>query len=207
MDYNQIKANLKTVYNQLAKFWEAETSDWGRSELKEFASLIKRNGGRRVLDLGCGSGIQSKQLYDGGLSVVGLDLSPKMVDRARKRVPEAKFVVGDIAKLSFPKNSFDGIYARAALLHIPKNLIPKVLELVHKILKVNGVFYLTVKEGTGEMEVKSIEKGQKVKRFFSFFKVKELRRLLESSNFQVLKISRIKTSTPTYWLEVFVKKI
>src|SRR3989304_3990742 len=179
MIFSKIKSNLRHVYDELAHFWGDDFTlhDWGQKELAEFAELVKKNGGR-VLDCGCGSGVQSKELFDRGLEVVGVDLSPKMVSEAKKRVPKAKFAVGDMTKMNFAKGSFGGVYAGASLLHIPKKLVPKVLKSINKMLKNGGILYLELKEGEGEGEVVDERFGKKLRRFFSFFKTAEIKKLL-----------------------------
>lgn len=146
MKCSSIKKHLEKVYDELSEYWGKDETlhDWGEEELKSFAKLVKKNG-KDVLDLGCGSGVQSKQLLEEGLNVVGMDLSRNMVEEAKKRAPNAAFMVGDIAYVTFAKETFDGIYARASLLHIPKNLIQKVLKSLNRILKTGGVLYLALK--------------------------------------------------------------
>lgn len=51
--------------------------------------------GARVLELGCGTGLYSQWLIDRGCSVVGLDLSAKMIEKARQKSPRGTFIVGD----------------------------------------------------------------------------------------------------------------
>jgi len=207
--FEKIKSNLRHVYDELAHFWGDDFTlhDWGQKELAEFAELVKKNGGR-VLDCGCGSGVQSKELFDRGLEVVGMDLSPKMVSEAKKRVPQAKFAVGDMTKMGFARGSFDGVYVRASLLHIPKNLVPKVLKSINKILKNGGILYLALKEGKGEGEVVDERFGKKVRRFFSFFSEKEVLDLLKESGFVLLKKSkRQRAKNSTLWLQFLAGKI
>ncbi|OGD93640.1 hypothetical protein A2697_04265 [Candidatus Curtissbacteria bacterium RIFCSPHIGHO2_01_FULL_41_44] len=225
MLYSKIKTDLKRVYDDLSVYWGKDESlhDWGVAQLEEFASMIQGNKPGlwgnfqtrfekvkkkpKVLDLGCGSGVQLKMLAGLGLSVVGLDLSPKMIKEAQIKAPKAKFVVGDMSNMKFAKNSFDGVYARASLLHIPKKLIPKVLSSIYKILKKKGVLYLAVKEGEGENEVEDEKHGQKVKRFFSFFQMSELESFLEEAGFKIIKATKFKRAKiSTNWLQVFAKK-
>ena len=210
MIFAKIKSQLRQVYDDFAGFWGADFTlhDWGYKELVEFVKQVKKTGGRRVLDLGCGSGIQSKLLFDKGLEVVGLDLSPKMVNEAKKRVPKAMFVVGDMTKMNFAQNSFDGVYARASLLHIPKKLIPEVLKSICKILTNDGIFYLALKEGEGEEEVEEEKYGKKVRRFFSFFTKDEIKNFLEESGFIIISHGRYKRSSASRpWHQVLARKI
>lgn len=55
---------------------------------------------RRVVDLGCGSGIWARELVNGGFEATGVDISAAMIEIARQRVPEAEFHVGSF--LNFP---------------------------------------------------------------------------------------------------------
>ena len=215
MIFSEIKVNLKNVYDDLARIWGGDFAlhDWGYGELLEFAKLVKKNRGNRVLDLGCGSGVQSKLLFEQGLEVTGLDLSPKMVSEAKKQVHKAKFVVGDMTLLDqrlYPElaEGFDGVYARASLLHVPKNLIPKVLKSINKILKDGGILYLALKEGEGEGEVVDVRFGKKLRRFFSFFNTSEIKELLSQSGFKIVSLARHKrhvTSQP--WLQILARKV
>ena len=213
MNFKKIKADLIKVYADLAKYWGTDIakSDWGLDQLEKFVSLVTQSGGKKVLDLGCGSGIQSKQLFHAGLEVVGFDLSPEMIRQAKKRVPGAKFIVGDMTILDkriYPElaEGFDGVFAQASLLHVPKKLIPKVLGSIHDILRTNGILYLALKEGVGEKEVEEERLGMIIKRFFSFFTKVEIEGYLKNAKFQVLKVRRFLGKSPTIWLYVFAKK-
>jgi len=126
MNFQKVKKDLKSVYDSLAEYWGTDKTlhDWGEDDLIKFAKLTGK--GSKVLDLGCASGYQSQLLCDQGLDVVGLDLSPRMIAVAKKRVPGARFVVGDmtmIGKRIYPElvEGFDGVYARASLLHNSKD--------------------------------------------------------------------------------------
>ncbi|MDP2720985.1 MAG: class I SAM-dependent methyltransferase [bacterium] len=190
--------NLKETYNKLAPKWNQ--ADWGDKGLRKFIKLIS---GGKVLDLGCGSGIQSKVLQEAGLEVVGVDFAEKMIEEAKKRVPNAEFLVMDILNLDFPPEHFDGIYARASLLHIPKNKIGQVLKDLHKILKRNGIIYVALKEGEGEREVVDEDLG--ASRFFAFYKEDEIRELLEKMGFQIIETVYEKTKN-NLWLQIFANK-
>ena len=208
MNFNIIKKNLSKTYDDLADYWgwDKTLHDWGKEDIKKFAKQVGKNA--KVLDLGCASGNQSKILLDLGLDVTGLDLSPMMIRIAREKVLEAKFIVGDMTNMKFRANKFDGVYARASILHIPKKLVPRFFKSINKILKVNGIFYLAVKEGDFEGRVEDERHGMKVNRFFSFFKEDEIRKLLESSGFEVESVNNYRRQGgSTVWLKIFAKKI
>ena len=79
------------------------------------------NGGERVLDVACGTGNAALLAWRAGAGVTGLDSSPRLLDVARERVPQAEFVLGDCAELPFEDGQFDAavsvfgvIFARPA---------------------------------------------------------------------------------------------
>ena len=75
----------------------------------------------RIADLGCGTGTLTKLLTDEGYAVDGLDFSPAMIARARVKVPDASFVVGDAADptLQLKPGSYDVVLARHVLWAMP----------------------------------------------------------------------------------------
>ncbi len=209
MKFDAIKKNLAKTYDELAVYWGNDSSlhSWGEEELKRFAEYVKSSGGQEILELGCGSGVQTKLLLDLGLSVVGIDISPNMILEAKKRAPKGKYLVGDIASVGFAKDSFDGVYARASLLHIPKNLIPKVLLSIHKMLKDGGYFYLAIKEGKDEGEVEDVRHGINVERFFSLFVKEEIEKLMETAGFKIIELNTYtRAGGSTTWIQVIAQK-
>ena len=89
--------------------------------------------GSRVLDLGCGAGVPTARLLvDHGFLVTGLDVSEVQIARARKLVPEADFVVGDMATWAGTSGAFDAIVSLYALIHVPlddqRTLIPRLAD-------------------------------------------------------------------------------
>ncbi len=73
----------------------------------------------RVADLGCGTGTLSRLLVDAGHVVHGLDVSPEMLRRARAKVPDASFVLGDAADPPLPGAAFDVVLSRHVLWAMP----------------------------------------------------------------------------------------
>lgn len=73
----------------------------------------------RVADLGCGTGTLSRLLVDEGYVVDGLDISPEMVRRARAKVPEADFQVGDAAEPGLAPAAYDVVLCRHVLWAMP----------------------------------------------------------------------------------------
>lgn len=66
--------------------------------------LLQQHGIREgpIVDLGCGSGIWAKELVDCGYQVIGVDISPAMIELARERVPDAQFHIGSFVAFQTP---------------------------------------------------------------------------------------------------------
>jgi ubiquinone/menaquinone biosynthesis C-methylase UbiE len=73
------------------------------------AAAVERyfEAGDRVLDVGCGVGRTTRPLDERGCSVVGVDVSERMVERARATVPGVEFAVADVTDLAYPADAFD----------------------------------------------------------------------------------------------------
>lgn len=125
MSDDHVKKTI-AVYNAKAKEYASKLDDYApRPEQDKFISLIPKTG--VVLDAGCGPGRDSEYFFQRGLSVTGVDLSKKLLEIAKNRVPQVKFLKQDLRKLKFPSNHFDGIWACASLLHLKREEIPTVL--------------------------------------------------------------------------------
>ena len=140
-----------------------------RYEFPRFLELLQ---GKDVLDLGCGAGDHSVYFSQQGLNVTCIDLSDEMIKLCNQKGFKKAFVM-DIEKLDFENNSFDGIWATASLLHIPKAKIDGVMRSLHSLLRSNGVLYVCVKEGEGE-KLMDDKHYKDTKRFFAFWTQEEL---------------------------------
>ncbi|WP_424889936.1 class I SAM-dependent DNA methyltransferase [Streptomyces sp. XH2] len=104
--------------------------------------------GSRVLDVGCGTGLPTaRQLADAGHRVVGVDLSPGMLELARDNVPKAEFHQADLAELRDGRlGVFDGVAAFFSLLMLPRAEIPHALRMLHGLLRPGGLLALSMVE-------------------------------------------------------------
>lgn len=72
---------------------------------------INLNNSSNILDIGCGTGNMTNELYKSGMvNVIGLDISKSMITQARKKYPDRTFVRGDaLNRVLFPPNMFSHI--------------------------------------------------------------------------------------------------
>ena len=81
--------------------------------------LLQLERGARIADLGCGSGIFSGMLRGAGYVPSGLDISPKLIELARRNYPDVEFFEGDVENLPFPTASLDGLVLMGIVHHFP----------------------------------------------------------------------------------------
>jgi SAM-dependent methyltransferase len=114
-DQAEHTAVTRAAYDRLAPAWSSTTDAGpfnGLLERPALRSMVPRPlGGRTVLDAGCGSGAQCEWLLAHGADVVGVDLSPAMVEEARRRCGDrGRFMVADLSEpLDLEPASVDGI--------------------------------------------------------------------------------------------------
>lgn len=202
--------DLKDTYNKIAEDWHNDhlSDTWSIKGTKMFSSFLKS--GNLVLDVGCGGGLKSRYLINAGLKVIGLDFSEKMIEIARREIPEGKFFVMDIKDIEKIKENFDGIFIQAVLLHIPKKEIKSVLQKIIKKLNKNGYIYIAVKEKKEnglEEEIKTEKDyGYEYQRFFSYFTIDELKNCLNNLELSVV-YENIIPSGNIRWLQIIANKL
>lgn len=106
--------------------------------------------GAAVLDLGCGSGRDSKYFLDKGYNVTAVDGSAELCKMA------SAFIGREVAQITFDKledyQMFDGVWACASLLHVPYPQLPSIFSRISRALKPGGYLYVSFKYGTFEGE-------------------------------------------------------
>ena len=114
--------------------------------LKEFARLNKDRG--TCVDFGCGPGQTTKFLFDSGVKdIIGVDISPGMVDVARRILPSIKFETGDLLALSHNPDHFASAVAFYAIVHFDYDQIGVAFREVNRVLKKGGHFLFSFHVG------------------------------------------------------------
>jgi ubiquinone/menaquinone biosynthesis C-methylase UbiE len=104
--------------------------------------------GARVLDAGCGTGVPAAQhLTQAGARVTGIDISPVMLDIARRNVPDATFLQMDIMDVTSSLGEFEAAVAFFSLLMLPRAEIPAALTRLREVLLPGGWLTLGMVEG------------------------------------------------------------
>lgn len=204
------RMDLRETYNTIAEDWARDhgSDKWGKDERDTFISLLPKNA--LVLDIGCGPGMKSKYFADNGLRVIGVDLSEKMIEIAKREYPNLDFRVGDITHLDIIPEMFDGIHAQAVLLHIPKVDVPHVIAGLKDKLNDGGYLYIAVKEkwpeGKEEEILKENDYGYEYERFFSYFTLPEIKQYLADAGLTLCH-ENIAPTGNTNWIQVIARKV
>lgn len=127
------------------------------------------------MDLGCGSGRDSKYFAEKGYDVVAADPSPVMCDQTRKTANVSTILL-EAEKITF-EEEFDVIWACASLLHVHKEVMIETIYRLARALKHDGILYASWKYGDGE----HYDNG----RFFSDYKEESIKSLLLNGKCQI----------------------
>ena len=118
-----------------------------RAMLGAFAELVRAADAGPVADIGCGPGRVTAHLHGLGAPVFGVDLSPGMIEVARRTHPELRFEVGSMTGLDLADGSLGGIVAWYSTVHPPPEDLPRVFAEFHRLLAPGGLLLTAFKAG------------------------------------------------------------
>jgi SAM-dependent methyltransferase len=124
-------------------------AEWAKApsaRLENFLALLPPGG--LILELGCGAGNHSAEILAGGFKLRATDGSPEMAEIASRRLGHP------VETLRFDEldahDAYDGVWASACLLHVPRDDLAAILRRIHYALKPDGLFYASFKAGEGD---------------------------------------------------------
>ncbi len=187
-------------YNKNAELFVGDTADVSFNEVQDrFLSLIPSGGA--ILDFGCGSGRDAKYFLSKGFSVDATDGSSKICEIASK---ETGIKVRQMMFDELDEDcKYDGIWACASILHLPKEELIDVLKKMVRAVKSGGIIYTSFKYGEFE--------GYRNERYFTYFTEESFETFLKEIN--GIKLSEQWISSDVRpgrgeekWLNVIMKK-
>lgn len=126
-----------------------QTPEWETACLKTRRNLKSREKRLRqfnfkksdkVLDLGCGDGLNITLLRKKGIkNVVGIDISPELLTLAKKNNPKNKFLIGSAQKIPFKAREFDVVLVDSVFHHLME--YPKAVSEIKRVLQSGGRLY------------------------------------------------------------------
>ena len=179
----EYKKETSLSYNRSPGFYEKKFKDnfeqYALPDVKRFISELK---GPKLLDIGCGPGIYLDYFRENGVDALGIDLSDPFLEICFSKGLNVRKMDAE-NPLLYPY-SFDGIWASAVLLHIPRDRVPQTIRVWAKLLKPNGLLWIGVKQGEGEGFEPS-ETRDDTKRYFTYFTEGEIKSLF-SEKFDIV---------------------
>jgi SAM-dependent methyltransferase len=155
MDAESWLAETRTSYNAVAASYADQVRDlldqtpYERAILSLFAELVGKLGDGPVADVGCGPGRITAHLRSLGVDAFGIDLSPAMVEVARRDHPALRFEVGSMTELDLADASLAGLVAWYSLIHIPDTELGPVLAHFQRVLRPGGPLLVSFHVGDG----------------------------------------------------------
>ena len=181
-------ADYQSSYDRIAEEYTTRIADelkdkpLDRLLLDEFAARV--NGAGRVCDLGCGPGHVARYLHDRGVDIFGLDLSPGMLEQARKLNPNIEFRQGNMLALDAEDGAWAAIVAFYSIVHIPRADVPQALREMQRVLKPGGFLFLAFHLGDEVLHEENCW-GHKVSLDLVLFGRKEVERYLTQARFAI----------------------
>ncbi|MHA1944375.1 MAG: class I SAM-dependent methyltransferase, partial [Candidatus Thorarchaeota archaeon] len=129
---------VREGYNVIAgKYYQDRDLFKNKKEIEDFIEHLPADA--VVLDIGCGGGVPVlKTLVENGYTAKGIDFSKGMLELAKKNVPEAELILGDVMKTEFDADSLDGIISTYSIIHIHRSYHPALYAKIYKWLKPGG---------------------------------------------------------------------
>ena len=179
-DLRKISAVTLEHYERRAEeFWRG-TREHDVSQ--NVAALLRHIAGTppfAILDFGCGPGRDLKTFRDLGHEAIGLEGAPSFAAMARRH-SGCEVWEQDFLRLELPPARFDGVFANAALFHVPGSELPRVLGEVRATLKPRGVLFSSNPRGENE-------EGWNRGRYGAYHDLEAWRRFLARAGFAELE--------------------
>jgi len=180
--------NKETInwYNKNAEDYFKETNILPmKDKYPQFLQYIPQGG--KILDAGCGSGRDAKYFYDMGYHITAFDASEELGKLARKKT--GLNIINTTFADFTSEETFDGIWASASLLHVPKKEFDASFSNLIKHLKKDGILYASMKYGNNEAKD---SKG----RFFNYVTCDELKNIFAKyNNIELIELSQESENT------------
>ena len=167
-----------------------------RRLLDELAEEVSGRGS--VCDIGCGPGHVARYLRERGAEVTGVDLSPRLIEEARRLNPGIRFEVGDMRSLEVSDAAFAAVVAFYSLIHFDADQLREAVRELRRILSPGGVLLASFHRGSERRHVEDLW-GVEVNLDFNFFEPDEIKTVLTAEG---LAVERITVRTPYIGFEV-----
>jgi SAM-dependent methyltransferase len=147
-DLEAVRASYDAVADNYVTMID-EPGPWLRAALDAFAEQVREIG--PVLDAGCGPGWISGYLHGKGVAVSGIDLSPRMIEHARRQHPDVRFEVASVTELIPEPESLGGVLGWWSWFNLPREWLPQVIATMVRALRPSGQLIVGTHRGYGDL--------------------------------------------------------
>jgi len=182
------------------------------ADLLPFIEMLEP--GARVLDLGCGNGLDLAWLCKAGFSGVGVESSSELADSARAVHASSGVVIEErnFMFLNLKESEFGGVWANLSFSELPAETLQRLLAICFKGVKIGGAIGAVLYEGAGSFEevaVTAVSVGsQKLPtRKIHLYSEKALCSMFDQTGFQVERVGRKKDSSGANQILILAKRV
>lgn len=187
MDPKQLVARSYDLMHQRYAEWGGGHGGRRRQAIDSVIDLGLVHPGQAALDLGCGTGeLATAYLVERGLRVTGIDISAASVAAAESLLPQARFMVADMASARFPPRTFDLVTAFYSIIHVPRAEHSALFTQIASWLRPGGVFVATLGGSTTETTASD---WLGVPMYWSHFDPATTTELVEKAGLEILSTS------------------
>lgn len=194
---------VKQQYNtRLAEDYSAGRDLYKNNKyLEKLNALLAPNS--TILDIGCGAGVPVDKFFlSCGHNVVGLDISEKQIELAKKNLPNGEFNVEDMSELKEKEYNVDAVVSFYAIFHTKRETHQELFNKINSFLPIGGLILVSM--GVEEWEGKEEFHGAEM--FWSHFGADKNRKIIKNAGFEII-FDEIDESGGEKHLFIIAKKI
>ena len=188
-----------SFYDDNAETYAARDRKPPTARLDAFLAALPEKA--RILELGCGGGQDCAYMLSKGFDVTPTDGSAELARQAEKLIGRPVKVMRFEELCAHEE--FDGVWAEASLLHVPRADLPGILTLIRSALKQDGVFHASFKAGTAEGH-------DSFGRYYNYPSMEWLQTLFDAGGWRDISINEVDgggyDGKPTRWLHLATRK-
>jgi cyclopropane fatty-acyl-phospholipid synthase-like methyltransferase len=141
----RVSQRVRASYDQIGELYTAQRSDLATAESYLRELVVRLPAKSTVLDIGCGAGVPiDRALLEEGFRVIGVDLSPKQIERARQLNPAGAYAVRDMLDLRPGDYHVDAVVSFFAIFHVPREHHRSLLKVIRSFLRPDGLLLVTM---------------------------------------------------------------
>lgn len=150
MDANIHKIKVDKFYDDLSEIWDKTRPKYTEGIFRKIIARLDKIKPYLILDFGCGTGLLCKYLHENlpNAKVDGIDISSRMIEKAKANCPDCKFYAGNVLSVHLPEYGL--VVSKDVFNHIED--IPKTIRRLDELLNKGGGFIIANRERDKEVK-------------------------------------------------------